>query len=253
MPKRSRRRGSKRSNRRTWIALSLLVIIAVSGIGVYAYTAKPAQSTSSTTSTITSVTTTSTNSCSTGTSASNGAQGDYAVIDTTQGTMVVQLYPNVAPKTVANFINLADTGFYNDLVWHRIVAGFVIQTGDPTSRCAQGDPSSWGGTGSSQTVPLEANSTTVAEGYVNDEGYLAMARGSSNDSGSSQFFINLTNNTSLNGQYTVFGKVITGLDVALAIGNLPVASSCASSGELTCPPVTPSQAEVLSIVIQETP
>jgi len=167
--------------------------------------------------------------------------------------MVVQLFPNVAPKTVANFISLADTGFYNDLVWHRIVAGFVIQTGDPTSRCAEGSPSSWGSTGSSQTVPLEANSSTVAQGYVNNVGYLAMARGSSNNSGTSQFFINLANNTSLNGLYTVFGKVITGLDVASAIGKLQVSATCASSGDITCPPVDPSNAEVLSITIQDSP
>jgi peptidyl-prolyl cis-trans isomerase B (cyclophilin B) len=232
MPKRSRRRGQRGSRRRTWIALALLVIIAVSGIGVYVYTKPPATTSSNQTST---------------------AESEYAVILTTQGQMVVQLYPNVAPKTVANFISLAESGFYNNLVWHRIVAGFVIQTGDPTSRNGGGNPSTWGQTGSNQTVPLEASATTVAEGYVNDAGYLAMARGSSTNSGSSEFFINLVNNPSLNGNYTVFGKVITGFSVATAIGNLPVASSCTSTGGLTCPPVDPTNAEVLGITIQPTP
>jgi cyclophilin family peptidyl-prolyl cis-trans isomerase len=177
----------------------------------------------------------------------------YAVVDTTQGTFVVQLFPNVAPKTVANFISLAESGFYNDLVWHRIVAGFVIQSGDPTSRNGGGNPSTWGETGSNQTVPLEANASTVAEGYVNNIGYLGMARGSSPDSGSSQFYINLANNTPLNGNYTVFGKVISGLSVVTEMGTLPVASSCSSSGGLTCPPVDPTNAEILSITIQDTP
>jgi len=185
------------------------------------------------------------------TSTSTG--GTYAAIVTSQGKMVVQLFPNAAPKTVANFISLARSGFYNNLVWHRIVAGFVIQTGDPTSRNGLGNPASWGQTGSNQTVPLEASATTVAEGYVHDVGYLGIARSASPNSGSSQFFINLTNNSSLNGAYTIFGKIVSGLEVAMAIGNLPVADSCAQTGGLTCPPANPKDAQILSITIQSTP
>lgn len=183
-------------------------------------------------------------------STSSVAQQYYAVINTTQGVMEAELFPSIAPKTVANFVNLSESGFYNNLVWHRIVQGFAIQTGDPTSRNGDGTPSSWGQTGSSTTVPLEANSTTVAEGYVNDEGYLGLARSQSLDSGSSQFYINLANNTSLNGQYTVFGKLISGMSVALSIGNLPVYSQCISSGGTECWPLSPSQAMVLSITIK---
>ncbi len=80
-----------------------------------------------------------------------------------------------------------------------------------------------------------------------------MARGSATNSGSSQFFINLADNPSLNGQYTVFGKLISGLSVALAIGNLPVNSACQSGGDLTCQPINPLQALVLSITIKDTP
>ena len=177
----------------------------------------------------------------------------YAVINTTQGVMEAVLFPSVAPKTVANFVSLANSGFYNDLVWHRIVAGFAIQTGDPTSKNGGGTPSSWGQTGSTTTVPLEANSTTVAEGYVNDEGYLGLARSQSLDSGSSQFYINLANNTPLNGNYTVFGKLISGMNVALAIGALPVYSQCQSSGGTQCWPLSPSQAMVLSVTIKNSP
>ena len=167
--------------------------------------------------------------------------------------MVVQLFPDAAPKTVASFISLAQSGFYNNLVWHRIVAGFVIQTGDPTSKNGAGNPATWGSMGSTQTVPLEASAATVAKGYVHDVGYLGIARSSSPDSGSSQFFINLTNNSSLNGSYTVFGKVVSGLSVATAIGDLPVADTCRQTGGLACPPANPKDAEILSITIQDSP
>jgi cyclophilin family peptidyl-prolyl cis-trans isomerase len=182
----------------------------------------------------------------------SSAGGTYAVIDTTQGTIVVQLFPNVAPKTVANFISLANSGFYNNLVWYRIVAGFAIQIGDPTTRNGGGNESTWGQTGSGQTVPPEANATTVAEGYVNNAGYLGMARTSDPNSGNSQFFINLANNTSLNGQYTVFGKVISGLNVVDAIGNLQVNPQCASSGGTNCQPLNPTNAEILGITTTTT-
>jgi cyclophilin family peptidyl-prolyl cis-trans isomerase len=182
-----------------------------------------------------------------------GTAGPYAVIETTQGRMVVQLFPSVAPKTVANFISLASAGFYSDLVWHRIVAGFAIQIGDPTTRNGGGNQSTWGQTGSDKRVPLEANATTVAQGCVNDMGYLGMARTSDPNSGSSQFFINLADNAFLNAQYTVFGKVITGMSVADAIGKLPVNPACMSSGGANCQPLDPSNAKILSVIIQDSP
>jgi dolichyl-diphosphooligosaccharide--protein glycosyltransferase len=185
--------------------------------------------------------------------ASTGAGGNYAAIVTTQGTMVVQLFADMAPKTVANFIRLANLGFYDNLVWHRIVAGFAIQIGDPTTRNGGGDESTWGQTGSGQTVPLEADAKTVAGGCVNDIGYLGMARTSDPNSGSSQFFINLADNAFLNGQYTVFGKVIQGMGVADAIGNLPVNPACISSGGANCQPLDPTNAEIHSITIQDSP
>ncbi len=145
----------------------------------------------------------------------------YAKLNTAQGTIEVELYRNSAPKTVTNFVSLAKSGFYDNLVWHRIAKGFVIQTGDPNTRNGGGDRSTWGQGGSSQTVPLEIDSSL--HNYV---GYLGMARHPDDpNSGSSQFYINLANNTSnpnLDGQYTVFGKVISGMDSAFAIGNVLV-------------------------------
>jgi len=169
----------------------------------------------------------------------------YAVITTTQGVMEAELFPSVAPKTVSNFISLANSGFYSNLVWHRIVAGFVIQTGDPNSKNGGGNPAFWGTGGSNTRVPLETNPTHVAAGYVNNVGYLGMARSSDPNSGSSQFYINLADNTPLNGSYAVFGKLINGLDGALALGKLPVNSQSQ--------PLTPSQAMVVSITIRTTP
>ena len=143
----------------------------------------------------------------------------YAKLNTSQGLITVELYQSATPKTVSNFVNLARSGFYDNLVWHRIVEGFVIQTGDPNTSNGGGDRSLWGTGGSSQTVPLEIDG--FLHNYV---GYLGMARSQDANSGSSQFYINLANNASLDGQYTVFGKVISGMDSALAIGNVPVNS-----------------------------
>ncbi len=165
----------------------------------------------------------------------------------------MELFPKAAPRTVANFVSLANTGFYNNLVWHRIVKGFAIQIGDPTSRNGGGNPSRWGSTGSSQTVPLEASQALVSEGYVNDAGSLGMARTSDPNSGSSQFFINLSNNSFLNGQYTVFGKVTGGMDVVNKLGDLPVDPECVSSGGMNCRPLNPTQAEILTITILDKP
>jgi cyclophilin family peptidyl-prolyl cis-trans isomerase len=144
----------------------------------------------------------------------------YAILATSDGNMTVELFPASAPKTVANFVNLAEQGFYKNLTWHRIVQGFVIQTGDPNTRNGGGDRSTWGQGGSSQTVPLEIDPT-----LHNDVGYLGMARTSDPNSGSSQFYINLANNNSLDGQYTVFGKVTSSMSPAFALANTPVNSS----------------------------
>ncbi len=179
----------------------------------------------------------------------NPVGGDlYACVKTTDGTstgyMIFELYASETPQTATNFVNLVKQGFYNDLIWHRIVQGFVIQTGDPNTRNGGGNQADWGDGGSTQTVPLE-----IVPGLNNVYGSLAMARGSSKNSATSQFFINLADNSFLNGNYTVFGQVISGMNVAVAISNLPVNSACASSQDLTCQPVNPLQAEIQSITM----
>ena len=142
----------------------------------------------------------------------------YARLNTSNGTFLVELFPAQAPQTVANFVKLANSGFYTNLTWHRIVPGFVIQTGDPTTINGGGDRNTWGQHGSSRTVPLEIDNS-----LRNDLGYLGMARSSAPGSGSSQFYINLANNNNLNGNYTVFGKVLgNGMDVVNKIASVQI-------------------------------
>ena len=145
----------------------------------------------------------------------------FATFTTSKGTIRIELYRAQAPQTVTNFVNLAQSGFYDNLVWHRIHPGFVIQTGDPNTRNAAPPNSTWGQGHSQQTVPLEIDSL-----LHNSASYLGMARfGNDLNSGSSQFYINLGDNSaSLDGKYTVFGKVISGMDVANGIGNVPIYS-----------------------------
>ena len=153
------------------------------------------------------------------------APPEYARIGTSFGYIYAELYPSCAPKTVANFANLASTGFYDNLVWHRIVPGFVIQTGDPNTRNGVNSTrSTWGQGGSNQTVPLETCSW-----LHNYAGYLGMARQGNQTSGlntgTSQFYIILDNNTqnelALDGYYTIFGKVIAGMSVVCTIAKVP--------------------------------
>ena len=154
----------------------------------------------------------------------------YARIDTSDGSFEVELFPACAPKTVANFVSLANSGFYNDLVWHRIAKSpAVIQTGDNNTRGGLNSTrGSWGSGGAAATVPLEWC------GWLhNYEGYLAMAHTASSNFSGSQFYINLDNASYsyLDGAYTVFGKVISGWSVVEAIASSPLCTtaSCPSS------------------------
>ncbi|HVB81244.1 MAG TPA: peptidylprolyl isomerase [Candidatus Binataceae bacterium] len=130
--------------------------------------------------------------------------GHYATLDTDRGVIVIELYPAVAPKTVENFETLSKKGFYNGLTFHRVVPGFVVQGGDP-----KGDGS--GGPG--YDLPAEIS---PAEKHL--RGTVAMARlgdavNPDRKSSGSQFYICLTPQPSLDGQYTIFGGVVEGMDV----------------------------------------
>ena len=179
----------------------------------------------------------------------------YAVIETkAYGAIYLELYPQCAPKTVANFVTLSDSGFYDNLLWHRIDPGFVIQTGDPNTRNGVNSTrSTWGMGGSNNTVPLEVKSCGWIGNYA---GYVAMARQGNDTSGlntgTSQFYINLVNNTSLDGHYTVFGKVIAGMGNVCDIANMPIYNSTAlydSGSYLYDQPVNATAAIINNITI----
>jgi peptidyl-prolyl cis-trans isomerase B (cyclophilin B) len=135
-----------------------------------------------------------------------------AIIETNQGKIEFNLLPDIAPETVRNFKKLANSGFYDGTLFHRIIPGFMIQGGDPNTK--QPDKSKWGQGGPGYSLKAEFNSRSHLRGIV------SMARATDPDSAGSQFFIVTTDSTFLNGQYTVFGEVIEGIDVAEKIVNL---------------------------------
>ena len=130
-----------------------------------------------------------------------------AKVQTNHGTFSIELYEERAPRTTKNFIDLADKGFYDGVVFHRVIAGFMIQGGDPTG-------SGRGGPG--YTIPDEFHPELKHTG----EGILSMANAGPN-TGGSQFFITLDATSWLDGKHAVFGKVVEGMDVVRAIGSSP--------------------------------
>ena len=128
------------------------------------------------------------------------------------GKMVAELYPEVAPNTVNNFISLIKKGFFDGLIFHRVIPGFMIQGGDP-----QG--SGMGGPG--YEIPGEFTANGFQNDLKHDRGVLSMARSSNPDSAGSQFFIMVDPAPYLDGQYAAFGKVIEGMEVADAIVSTP--------------------------------
>ncbi len=126
------------------------------------------------------------------------------------GVMKGELYPEIAPKTVENFIKLAEEGFYDGLIFHRVIPGFMIQGGCP-------DGTGMGGPGYSIEGEFTAN------GFKNDlkhaRGVMSMARAMDPNSAGSQFFIMVADAPHLDGQYAAFGKIIEGMDVADGIVN----------------------------------
>ena len=124
------------------------------------------------------------------------------------GKIVCELYPEKAPQSVRNFISLANKGFYNGLIFHRCIPGFMIQGGCPNGN-------GMGGPGYS--IKGEFSQNGVKNDLVHDRGVLSMARAMDPDSAGSQFFIMVEKAPHLDGQYAAFGKVIEGMDVADAI------------------------------------
>jgi len=147
--------------------------------------------------------------------ASCSKTGDVAVMDTDYGQIKLKLNSEAAPKHVENFKKLAREGFYDGLAFHRAVPNLLIQGGDPNTR--SDDRSSWGaGSPGQPNVPAEFSNIPFKRGTLG-----AARKGNDVNSATSQFFICLDDFPRWNGQYTVFGEVIEGIDVVDKIANLP--------------------------------
>jgi cyclophilin family peptidyl-prolyl cis-trans isomerase len=139
--------------------------------------------------------------------------GDVAVIETTKGTIEITFMDDKAPGHVKNFKDLANKKFYDGTTFHRVIPGFMIQGGDPNSKSP--DKSSHGTGGPGYSIKAEFNDVSHKRGIV------SMARSSDPNSAGSQFYIVVKDSAFLDGQYTVFGKVIKGMDVVDQIVNAP--------------------------------
>ena len=128
------------------------------------------------------------------------------------GTIELELYPDAAPKTVANFLKLVGQGFYDGLIFHRVIPGFMIQGGDP-----QGN----GMGGSKENIIGEFRANGFNNPIKHTRGVISMARAMSPNSASSQFFIMHADAPHLDGQYAAFGKVVSGMEVVDEIASIP--------------------------------
>lgn len=148
-----------------------------------------------------------------------------ATVKTSMGSFTIELYGEDAPATVKNFVTLAERDFYDGILFHRVVKDFIIQAGDPLTR----DPNrkqDWGTGGEStfdEDYTGELNKSTISYQRGYQKGVVAMANvGGDPKTNTSQFFVMLKDNTSLPKQYTIFGKVVEGIDVVEKMGLIEV-------------------------------
>ena len=141
-----------------------------------------------------------------------------AILHTNLGDITIQFFDEQAPNTVANFITLAKSGFYDKIKFHRVIKGFMIQGGDPLTK-DDSKMALWGTGGPGYKFADELTATNR-----NDIGTIAMANSGPNTNGS-QFFINVAANNFLDTKHTVFGRVITGMDIVTKIENMPTGPS----------------------------
>jgi cyclophilin family peptidyl-prolyl cis-trans isomerase len=175
----------KKKQKKLQIFLVCLILLIIVGASIYVWGLKPHMS-----------------------ETKPASRNRIAIIVTNMGTMEFELYEDKSPITTSNFISLANRGFYNGLIFHRVVKGFVIQGGDPTGT---------GMGGSGKTIPDEFDPELKHDSL----GVLSMANSGPN-TGSSQFFITLAPAPHLDGKHSIFGKLIKGEDVLLAIGSVEV-------------------------------
>jgi cyclophilin family peptidyl-prolyl cis-trans isomerase len=167
------------------------------------------------------------------------AANPSVIMETNQGTIVVELYPDKAPKTVANFLQYVNDGYYNGTIFHRVIDGFMIQGGGFDAQLHE-------------KATRAAIQNEAANGLKNDVGTLAMARTGDPHSATAQFFINLVNNGALDYPsrdgwgYAVFGKVTQGLDVVKKIGQVHVTTLSAKFQNIPETPVIIQSARLVA-------
>lgn len=138
----------------------------------------------------------------------------HAIITTKFGEIELEFFPDKAPKHVKNFLNLARQGFYDKTIFHRVIPGFMIQGGDPNTKDLT-KTHTYGTGGPGYTIKAEFNDTP------HKRGILSMARAQDPNSAGCQFFICVADSNFLDGQYTAFGRVVRGMEVADQIVNVP--------------------------------
>ena len=174
---------------------------------------------------------------------------NVVVLDTRQGQIVIELFSQDAPNHVQNFLDLAKDGFYDKTLFHRIIPGFMIQGGDPNTKPGAGSPWDFGKGDPGYSIDAEFNQ------LMHNRGMVSMARSQAPDSAGSQFFIVHKNSNFLDGDYTVFGRLITqeSYDTLDRIAALPTttigAPNTASSG-IQDIPIDYGDAEIISVKIQ---
>jgi peptidyl-prolyl cis-trans isomerase B (cyclophilin B) len=148
----------------------------------------------------------------------SASSAPIAVIETTYGIIVIQLFPDVAPGHVDNFVRLANEGYYDGTTFHRVIPGFMIQGGDPNSK--DDDRSNDGQGGHSANGPNTFVNAEFSQDLTHKRGILSMARAQDPNSAGSQFFIVVADSNFLDRQYSIFGEVIEGMDVVDKIVNV---------------------------------
>ncbi len=195
----------------------MLATVACSGTDSATATDTTATAATETTATQTATTETATTSAAPQAGQEDKSMSNYenkvAELHTTAGEIDIRFYPDVAPNHVKNFLDLANKGFYNGTKFHRVIPGFMVQGGDPNT--ISGSPNTWGTGGSDSHVKAEFSAVSHKRGIV------SMARAQDPDSASSQFFIVVADSTFLDRQYSVFGQVTKGMDIADKIVSAP--------------------------------
>ncbi len=198
------------------IIIFVVVILVILGLGLwYANTSTPKISTPQTTQKEVATDTPLITNSATNTTATNtpNKKNMTAILHTNKGDITITLTPETTPKTVANFVKLAQEGFYNNTKFHRVIKGFMNQGGDPLSK-DDSQIALWGTGGPEYTFADE-----IGPKNKNSTGTIAMANAGPNTNGS-QFFINVADNNFLDTKHTVFGYVSEGIDVVMAINSV---------------------------------